>query len=213
MATFERSYYVSVDSVYQMISVATSIVGAVGGLSAFITYKKNQALKRQEILFPLINEFESKMNIIYAKKPVDQIPIQLENQNGEILGNYEKKHMEFLTSSNQSDKNVIAIKLIFDTYLNFFGKLGYLIDTHILTKHDVRYFDYYIMNARNDFNIMYYAVWARYDLFLVLLDKAGYIGDVWMGPIGGDIEAATQLTSIMISNLKSYYKRTRRKFL
>jgi hypothetical protein len=43
LPTFEGSYCVSVD-VYQMISVSTSIVGTVGGLSAFITYKINQAL-------------------------------------------------------------------------------------------------------------------------------------------------------------------------
>ena len=59
------------DSILQMISIATSIVAAIGGLYAFITHRKNQTLKRQEILFPLINEFDTNKNIFYAKELID----------------------------------------------------------------------------------------------------------------------------------------------
>ena len=80
-----------------------------------------------------------------------------------------------LNEGSQEDKDIINIKIVIDSLLNFLGKLGYLIDTHILTGNDITYFEYYIGLVRDDTSIMQYAVRTRYDLFLVLLDRTGYV--------------------------------------
>jgi hypothetical protein len=178
--------------------VNTSIVGAIGGLSAFITYRKNQTLKRQEILFPLINEFDTNKNIFYAKELIDYIPVQIEDDKGNILGKYEKKLQRLLNEGSQQNKDVINIKIVFDSLLNFLRKLGYLIDTHILTRHDVTYFEYYIEKVRNDPSIIQYSVDQRYDLFLVLLDRTGYVEE--------------GIEDKMCSIIAEYNKRAKRKF-
>ena len=192
-----------------LISVVSTAVAVIGSAFGVITYSKNQTLKRQEILFPLINEFENDKNIKYATNLLDSVPIDYKNEAGEIQGTYDETHIAFLDSNEQTDKDVITIKRIFDKYLNFFGKLGYLIDTHVLSKHDVSYFDYYIMRARDDNHIMTYAVDTRYDLFLVLLDKTGYIE--LEEPLGGNKKTETRLKNKVTEILKTYYKRNRYK--
>jgi hypothetical protein len=68
-----------------VISIITTIVDVVGGIFGIITYRANQTLKCQEIIFPL-RQFDENKKIYYTKELIDNIPIQLVHNN-EIIAN------------------------------------------------------------------------------------------------------------------------------
>jgi hypothetical protein len=92
---------------------------------------------------------------------------------------YDKDQIQFLlvghphiTELNQDE---IVIRTIFDALLNFFGKLGYLIDTGIITKKELGYFLYYIEKAKDNWALIHYAKNLDYELFAILLYRMGGI--------------------------------------
>ena len=73
------------------------------------------------------------------------------------------------------DEDEIRIRLIIDSLLNFFGKLGYLMDNDLITKKEINYFLYYIERAIYDESIITFAKNLDYELFAILLEKIGMI--------------------------------------
>lgn len=91
------------------------------------------ALKRQEILFPLIKEFEEKKNLYYAKEIIDGISIEAEFKEGNKKI-YTPDYLESLLKPVPETDDELFIRIIIDNFLNFFGKLGYLLDNKIILK-------------------------------------------------------------------------------
>lgn len=127
-----------------LVTIVSTMIGISGGLFGYVTFRKNEKLKRQEIIFPLIEEFEKKRAILYARELIDgvpitlnpsdiqfDIPIKLDSKN---LKKYYSTDLSKLTGSVYDDDDVILMKIIMDSLLNFFGKLGYLIDNKLITK-------------------------------------------------------------------------------
>jgi hypothetical protein len=79
---------------------------------------------------------------------------------------------------SELNKDEIIIRNVIDSLLNFFGKLGYLIDMGILTRRDIGYFEYYVKKAKEDEAVMQFAKRLHYDLFLLFLDQTGYTNSV-----------------------------------
>ena len=108
----------SVDPVLQITSIVTTIVGAIGGLSAFITYRRNQTLKRQEILLPLMKEFDTDKNIYYAKELIDIVPVQITDDKGNIIGKYTSKELQPLLNEikgSELNKDEITVRIVIDS--------------------------------------------------------------------------------------------------
>jgi hypothetical protein len=170
----------SADPVLLMTSIATSAVGIIGGWSAVSTYKRNQTLKRQEVLLPLMKEFDTDKNIFYAKELIDRVPVQIKDEKENFNGNYTYDDLKRLLNEvkgKELDKDEITMRIVIDSLLNFFGKLAYLIEIKILTRQDIVYFEYYVRKATQSEAVMHFARRLEYELFLLLLDQTGYIDD------------------------------------
>lgn len=173
------------------IGVVGTAIGVVGGIFAIIERRTNQRLKHQEILFPLMTEFDMNKKIRYANTLIENIPIQLKHDNEIISGmpitlrysdnenkvlKYRSDYLPFLLvghRSNTQDLNQdeFIVREIFDELLNFFGKLGYLIDKGLITKKDLNYFLYYIELAKDNWAVIHFARDYNYELFAILLDR------------------------------------------
>ena len=133
-------------------------VGAFGIMSALFTSSENRRLKRQEIILPLMREFDENKEINYAKELIDGVSIQLKHDNETIsdmpinlkycdenkILRYKEDYLEFLLVGHPHpldlNQDEFIIRTIFDALLSFFGKLGYLVDTHNITKKELGYF-------------------------------------------------------------------------
>jgi hypothetical protein len=59
----------------------------------------------------------------------------------------------------------------FDALLDFFGKLGYLIEVQLMRKEETLYFQYYINKAIKNDAIITYAKIYQFGLFALLIEK------------------------------------------
>jgi hypothetical protein len=127
----------SSDLITIITTIITTSIGIIGGLFGIITYRKNQTLKRQEIILPLMKEFDDNKNLHYAKELIDGVPIELEFDKGKSI-KYKKDDLPSLLRQDAINRELtrdeITIRNIFDALLNFFGRLGYLIDIGVITK-------------------------------------------------------------------------------
>lgn len=172
----------------QINSLITWFVGG-SGIVTFIwgvyEYRKNRILKRQEILFDLIKEFDKDLDtqpnkMKYAKDLLDDFTILVDDKAyhsselKEILryhgyragGDYEP-----IDSKKIDDHREIEIRASFDELLNYFGKLGYLLDRGLIKKGEIRYFEYYIKRAVKNEAVMRYSRLYEFENFALLLSK------------------------------------------
>jgi hypothetical protein len=154
-----------------IISIVTTIVGIIGGGFGIITYFQNQTLKRQEIILPQMKEFDECKDLTIAKLLLDDFVFPAEDGKeyskdnlAEVLRDHKIREVE---------GSEIDVRGSFDALLNFFGKLGYLIDIGVITRIELGYFRYYIDKAFDQSSVKNYAVTYEFELFAVLLDKMG----------------------------------------
>lgn len=122
----------------------------------------------------MIKEFDEKKNLYYAKQIIDGIPFKVEGNEDKT---YTQNYLDSLKIPTPITDDDLFIRIIIDNFLNFFGKLGYLLDNEINTKKDLSYFLYYIDKAIWIKPVMTYAMAADYELFDVFLDKIGMLPD------------------------------------
>ena len=186
---------IEITAIVTIISTTVGIGGGLWGLfNGLKEYRNSQeirkkeleerqrglTLKRQEILFPLIKEFDEGEKIFYAKELIDGVHIKLEDNNRKFK-TYSKKDFPNLLIRKDNDytkpldEDEIRIRLLIDSLLNFFGKLGYLMDNELITKKEINYFLYYIERTIDDESIIAFAKNLDYELFAILLEKIGII--------------------------------------
>ena len=172
----------------QINSLITWFVGG-SGIVTFIwgvyEYRKNRILKRQEILFDLIKEFDKDLDtqpnkMKYAKDLLDDFTILVDDKPyhsselKEILryhGYRAGDDYEPIDSKKIDDHGEIEIRASFDELLNYFGKLGYLLDRGLIKKGEIRYFEYYIKRAVKNEAVMRYSRLYEFENFALLLSK------------------------------------------
>lgn len=193
-------------------------VGAFGIISALFTSSENRRLKRQEIILPLMREFDENKKIYYAKELIDGVSIQLKHDNETIsdmpinlkyfdknkILRYKEDYLRFLLAGHphqevELNQDEVIVRTIFDALLSFFGKLGYLMDTHNITKKELGYFMYEIQNAKDNWAVIQFTINLKYELFAVLLDKLKLIKS---------LEHAEQSESLK-HLAEQYYKRNK----
>jgi len=91
-------------------------------------------------------------------------------------GYYGKRNLEFILrvpkdNDKISDLGEHDIRNSFDSLLDFFGKLGYLMHIKIITEKEMIYFQYYIDRIRNNKWIIFYIKEYEFELFALLLYK------------------------------------------
>ena len=135
-----------------MTAIITTIIPTVAGIGGLIwgiyTYKETQILKRQEILFPLIKEFDESDKMYYSKAILDDVVIPPENGWEKQMGYYHISELETIlrnhTTRSITDHGEAAIRESFDALLDFFAKLEYLFNIGLIKKQEISYFRYYI---------------------------------------------------------------------
>lgn len=161
-------------------------IGIAGSALALATYRTNQILKRQEILLPLIRDFERSDNNLRHAKGILGYYVLKRNEGWNLEKNYySKQNLRRILRYHEpgeiqngevidgpvNDQGEIEIRNSFTALLDFLGTLGYLLDIGVITPKEVRYFQYYINEAKNDPAVVRYAQLYNFDLFAVLLDK------------------------------------------
>ena len=141
------------------------------------TYRESQVLKRKEIVFPLMDEFDKSEKMEVAKRILDDFsgikkrfldPKNIKTVKHEEY--YRKHHLDeilrFHKVPDDDDKdreNLCSfddgeseIRHSFDTLLAFFSKLEYLRKIQLIREEDLSYFRYYINTAADNKDVRAY---------------------------------------------------------
>jgi hypothetical protein len=141
-----------VEDIKPFIDWILASAGLAGLIWGIFTYKAAQATKRADTLLPLIEEFDdNKSEMFVAKEILDDKTIKanaLDDKTDDPteydIGNLDVYVLRYDDDQHTFTTSEEKIRKSFDSLLDFFCKLDYLLETKILRKHEIRYFDYYI---------------------------------------------------------------------
>ena len=172
-----------------IIETVSIIVGIAGFIFGLTKNEENKKLKRQEIIFPLMDKFDKSKNLKTAKLILDNFILdpndpkfperkdwarkEFDKVHG---GYYRKRNLKFILrvprdNDKIEDQGEQDIRNSFDSLLDFLGRLGYLMHIKIITEKEMIYFQYYIDRIRNDDAIIFYIKEYEFELFALLLFK------------------------------------------
>jgi hypothetical protein len=144
-ATTESIKYDITPIIAALIAGAVALAGFFWGL---ITYKKDQNLRRKDVIFPLINEFDESKNMKIAKYLLDDKKIERGPDWEWPDEFYRKQYLSIILRDHKEkeikDAGEFAIRESFDALLDFFLKLEYLLETEIIKQKEIIYFKYYL---------------------------------------------------------------------
>lgn len=152
----------SLSGIGTLLATAFGIGGLFWGI---YTYRGSQTLKRQQILFPLIKEFDKSNEMSIAKALLDNYYVT--PRKGWKLERYyyHRKHLDDILSMHAvDDPGEAAIRKSFDTLLDFFCKLEYLLDINLITPKEIDYFSYYIDQAADEPSVIKYIIDYKFPL-------------------------------------------------
>jgi hypothetical protein len=172
---------------------ASAAVGIGGFVIAILGHYKNEMLRRKENIFRLITDFNNDKKILIAKAILDDysfrkdmlynifIESSQENKSekflqGELLmesvennenyvNEYQLKHILRNHRNNEvREQYEIIIRTSFDTFLDFFVKLEYLLSIGLIKKQEIDYFNYYIEKAAKNDAVKNYVMIYKFPL-------------------------------------------------
>jgi hypothetical protein len=167
----------STDDPIDNTAIISTIIGAAAGLGGLFwglyTYKKEQLLKRKDILFPLIKELdEESKEIRYAKNILDDRNIKPEQDWKNPDDYYNIENLEIILRYHKpkgiSDPGEVAIRRSFDALLDFFCKLEYLRKIKLIKAEEIEYFNYYIKKAADEPSVICYVRNYTFPLYGIL---------------------------------------------
>jgi hypothetical protein len=146
-----------------LIDSIVSIIGLGGLFFGIYTYMKSQVAKRVEVLFPLIKEFDESKTMNHAKFLLDAHYIIIkekkeEEEVPEVTG-WNKDDLELVLRDHRIEPIGSAeaeIRESFDSLLDFFCKLDYLLEIKQITKQEILYFRYYIDKVKTELAVLNY---------------------------------------------------------
>lgn len=148
---------------YPFVDWILASAGIGGLIWGIYTYREGQIAKRVEILFPLIREFDTSEEMILAKEILDAKRIQgkkIDNSSNDPR-EYDIRKLDRVLRYDESRVFTGAeekIRESFDSLLDFFCKMDYLLEIGILKGHEISYFKYYIDRAVKIDALIKYAV-------------------------------------------------------
>ena len=86
-----------------------------------------------------------------------------------LIAEKEKGTIKLYTPGNITDAKEQEIRDSFSALLDFFGKLGYLMNRGLVKREELQYFEYYINKAKNDAAVQKFADYYDFDLYKDLL--------------------------------------------
>jgi hypothetical protein len=153
-------------------AIISTSIAAVAGLAAFIwgmyTYRKEQHIKRKDILFPLIEEFDRSPELKYAKEILDD---RIVSGSCWKFSNdyYHKDNLQIILRSPDvrpiTDPGEDEIRRSFDSLLDFFCKLEYLLGIKLIKHEELYYFRYHIRKAADQPSVIKYMNQYQFPLY------------------------------------------------
>jgi hypothetical protein len=150
-----------------LTAIISTIIPTAAGLGGLIwavyTYRESLFLKRKDIIFPLIDEFDNSKEMKYAKDILDDRTIKPKKLWQYPRDYYHKAYLKYiLRAHNENNENAIfddgedTIRRSFDALIDFFCKLEYLLNLKLITRKEISYFTYYIDRVANNEDVMNY---------------------------------------------------------
>jgi hypothetical protein len=157
-------------------TLIAAIAGVTGLFWAVFQYRQGQIERRKTTLFELVEDFDSSDAIKPAKMILDDY--YLNSQDGWQVKSdryYGRENLKLILRDHKtqpvSDPGEIAIRDSFDALLDFFSRLGYLMDIKLVKKKELTYFRYYIERAKTNPAVKQYTGIYEFPLFQKLLDQ------------------------------------------
>ena len=157
-----------------MFDLVPELIVAFGGLAGLMwgvyTYSESQTIKRKDLLFPLIKEFDESKEMQLAKDILDDKPVTITEGEGAdaISYTYHVSNIEDILRDHRVrsiDKTgEEMIRNSFDSLLDFFVKLDYLTEIKLLKKKEILYFQYYISKVADNPAITKYVTTYKFPL-------------------------------------------------
>lgn len=166
----------STDDPTNYIAIISTIIGAAAGLGGLFwglyTYKKEQLLKRKDMLFPLIKELDESKEMMYAKNILDDIYIKPKQCWKYPDDYYHIDNLEIILRyhipKGIDDPGEAAIRKSFDALLDFFCKPEYLRKIKLIKPEEIDYFNYYIKKAADEPSVICYVRNYNFPLYGIL---------------------------------------------
>ncbi len=157
----------------------------IAGIAAWFTlfqYMKDERVRRKDTLLPLITEFEDDAhNMNIAKDMLDGFKYpkgywKIPNVPYDWYQLSQKRifRKHGIPNDPIRDAGEFEIRNSFDALLDFFGKLGYLLEVKLVKKKELEYFRYYIEKAIDSDSIGLYLSNYEFKLYHYLLAKLKY---------------------------------------
>jgi hypothetical protein len=166
---------------YDITPIIAALIAAVVVLVGFfwglITYKKDQTLRRKDVIFPLINEFDESKQMKIAKYLLDDKKIERGPDWKWPENFYRKQYLSIilrdpLTKEKEiKDAGEFAIRESFDALLDFFYKLEYLFETDIIKPKEIIYFKYYLDKIYDEKPVMNYITIYKFPVNIKKLQR------------------------------------------
>jgi|SRR5919112_6715034 hypothetical protein len=136
------------------------IIGIGGFIWGIFTYNKAQNVKKAEIIFPLIKEFDECRTMDYAKDILDEKIITIRSDHFPYtFTRYDQSDLKYLLRNHQEgdiEEKESKVRKSFDSLLDFFCKLDYLLEIKLIEKREILYFRYYVDKVVNDVYVIKY---------------------------------------------------------
>lgn len=167
-----------------VLTAMSFIIAAVAAWFSIYQYKRDERSRRKDTLLPLVSEFEDETkNMKLAKELLDGFkygvgfrwkkPVTVTYPMYHIGEKHIFRIHDDVTESI-TDEGEIEIRRSFDALLDFFGKLGYLLDIGLLKGKEIEYFRYYIEKAKDSESVGLYLSNYDFKLYHDLLAKLKY---------------------------------------
>lgn len=164
-----------------IITAVASVFAAGAVIFGVYQYKTDQINRRKDVLFDLINEFDNDSHeMLIAKTMLDGFRYS--------RGYWENPQIDYAEygidqplifrdhkSSPIYDDGEVKIRDSFDSLLDFFGKLGYLLEVGLLKDNEIQYFKYYIELTIKSKNVGLYLNTYNFQLYHKLLARLGFV--------------------------------------
>jgi hypothetical protein len=160
----------NLDLILQILGIVGGIVGALGFFWGLYEYRQTQKVKRQQLLFELIDTFDNEKHKMYqAKRLLDDFTVPASG------GWYHGGNLNIILR-NHADKPIddpgeIQIRESFDALLDFFGKLEYLVQIGLMTKSELSYFEYFLMKSAENKDVRKYTQIYKFPLYNKLVER------------------------------------------
>jgi hypothetical protein len=160
-----------------LAETVTVLAAAAALLWGIYQYRKGQIIQRQQVLFELIKELNESKDLIHAKDILGY-------HNAKHPGNkwrhkddpdyYSDKNLpKFLSyqekRTDEDDPGELEIRISFDNFIVFLGKIGYSLKVGSLKRHEIIYFQYYIRRTMKNEVVTSYIEQSEFPLYRILL--------------------------------------------